>query len=465
VFEKALNVFKIDDLRKKIVTTLLLLLVYRVGMQIPIPGISLQTVHDFLKRAEQQGAEGGGPFGGFFTMVGVLSAGGLLSIGIFSLGIMPYISSSIIFSILGKVVPALEKMVKEGSQGQKRLNQWMRWGTVPICLVQAVFVVQGIIMNPGNALPGAAGLQLVNRAEWDGVFPGYWVGFFVPAVLALTAGTLFLMWIGEQITEYGVGNGISLLIMAGILARMERMGEELFHPAGAGNTESAFAAGALKAVMILILYLAVSMAVVYVTKGTRRIPIQYARMVRGRGVYGGQKHYLPLKVNQANVMPVIFSSSLLAFPAVIFGVLEWSYAKDMFSKGHASWVYTTLDVALIFFFSFFWVQLMFQPNEMAKNMKEYGAFIPGIRPGKATADFLDKSMVRLTLAGAFFLVFISLLPQVVSAVMDVSYSSATFLGGTSILIVVAVALDLVDRMNAQLLMRNYEGFMKGTPRG
>lgn len=462
MFEKVLNVFRIDDLRKKIVTTLILLFVFRIGTQIPIPGISLQRVYDFLREVEKQGAEAGGAFGGFFNMVGVLSAGSLLQIGIFSLGIMPYISSSIIFSILGKVVPSLEKMVKEGSQGQKRLNQWMRWGTVPICIVQAAFVVKGVIMDPSNI--GFPGIQLVNRAEWDGVFPGFWLGFFVPAVLALTCGTVFLMWIGEQITEYGVGNGISLLIMAGILARMERLGEDLFRSTGTGDADAAFAQGALKAAVIILLYLAVTMAVVYVTKGSRRIPIQYARMVRGRGVYGGQKHYLPLKVNQANVMPVIFSSSLLAFPGVIFGLLNWSYGKDLFNKQHASWTYTVLDVGLIFFFSFFWVQLMFQPNEMAKNMKEYGAFVPGIRPGKATADFLDKVMVRLTLAGAFFLVFISLLPQVVSSVLGVSYASATFLGGTSILIVVAVALDLVDRINAQLLMRNYEGFMKGTPR-
>jgi preprotein translocase subunit SecY len=462
VFEKILNVFRIDDLRKKIVTTLILLFVFRIGSQIPIPGVSLQRVQQVLAEFERQGAESNNPFGGFFTMVGVLSAGGLLQISIFSLGIMPYISSSIIFSILAKVVPAIEKVVKEGSQGQKRLNQWMRWGTVPICIVQAAFVVKGVIMNPESI--GFQGVVIVNPADWAGSFPGIWLGFFVPAVIALTCGTLFLMWIGEQITEHGVGNGISLLIMAGILARMERMGEDLFRPTGTGDADSAFAQGMLKTAAIIVLYLAVSMAVVYVTKGSRRIPIQYARMVRGRGVYGGQKHYLPLKVNQANVMPVIFSSSLLAFPAVIFSMLEWSYAKDMFNKQHASWTYTFLDVSLIFFFSFFWVQLMLQPGEMAKNMKEYGAFIPGIRPGKATADFLDKVMFRLTLAGAFFLVFISLLPQVVSNVMGVSYQSATFLGGTSILIVVAVALDLVDRMNAQLLMRNYEGFMKGTPR-
>jgi preprotein translocase subunit SecY len=461
MFDKIVNVFKIDDLRKKIVTTLILLFVYRIGWQIPIPGISLQHVHNALAAVEKQGEGAGGAFAGFFNMVGVLSAGGLLQFGIFSLGIMPYISSSIIFSILGKVVPAIEKVVKEGSQGQKRLNQWMRWGTVPICIVQAAFVVKGVIMNPANM--GLGGIILVDPNDWQG-FPGFWLGFFVPAILALTAGTIFLMWVGEQITEYGVGNGISLLIMAGILARMERMGQELFAPTGSGDADTAFAQGMLKTALVLVLYLGVSMAVVYVTKGTRRIPIQYARMVRGRGVYGGQKHFLPLKVNQANVMPVIFSSSLLAFPAVLFGLIHWDYGKDMFSRGHSGWTYTVLDISLIFFFSFFWVQLMFQPAEMAKNMKEYGAFIPGIRPGKATADFLDKVMFRLTLAGAFFLVFISLLPQVVSAVVGVSYSSATFLGGTSILIVVAVALDLVDRMNAQLLMRNYEGFMKGTPR-
>jgi preprotein translocase subunit SecY len=204
--------------------------------------------------------------------------------------------------------------------------------------------------------------------------------------------------------------------------------------------------------------------VVYITKGSRRIPIQYARMVRGRGVYGGQKHFMPLKVNQANVMPVIFAASLMMFPAVLFsqGVLDWDMARSMFTE-HTSWTYTFTYIVMIFFFSFFWVNLMFQPAEMAKNMKEYGAFIPGIRPGKATSDFLDKVLFRLTLAGSFFLAAISLFPNAIVEMMDVSFALASFLGGTSILIVVAVALDLVDRVNAQLLMRNYEGFMKGSP--
>ena len=459
MLDKVLNLFRVEDLKKKITTTLILLAVYRVGFQIPIPGVSQERIMEVMAQIEQQGSSGGA-FGGLLGTFSALSAGGFLSFGVFSLGIMPYISSSIIFSILGKVIPSIEKMVKEGSQGQKRLNQWMRWGTVPICLIQSVFILQGIVLNPDMT----GGTPLVDQSAYAG-FPGWWIGFYIPAVIALTAGSVFLMWLGEQITEYGIGNGISLLIMAGILSNMPQSLISLFNPVGVTNADAARAEGVLKAALLIALYLGVSLAVVYVTKGSRRVPIQYARMVRGRGVYGGQKHYMPLKVNQANVMPVIFAVSLLAFPGVLFseGALNWPYGRDLFSD-HAGWVYTMTYIAMIFFFSFFWVQLMFQPAEMAKNMKEYGAFIPGIRPGKATADFLDRVLVRLTLAGSFFLAGISILPNVISASMDIDPMTASFLGGTSILIVVAVALDLVDRMNAQLLMRNYEGFMKGTPK-
>jgi preprotein translocase subunit SecY len=455
MLEKVMNVFRIEDLRKKVVTTFLLLLVYRIGFQIPIPGISAERIGQVLQAVEEQGGRPGGGLGQLMGTFSMLSAGGLLSFGIFSLGIMPYISSSIIFSILGKVIPSIEKMVKEGSQGQKWLQQWMRWGTVPICLIQAIFLLQGVLLNPEMS----GGQTLVNPADYTG-FPGFALGFYVPAVIALVAGCIFLMWIGEQITEYGVGNGISLLIMAGILSNSVSAVTQLMGT-GESRGEVAVTLGIMAA-----LYLGVSLAVVYVTKGSRRIPIQYARMVRGRGVYGGQKHYMPLKVNQANVMPVIFAMSLMAFPAVLFsqGMLGWSYAERMF-QDPSSWVYTVLYTVMIFFFSFFWVQLMFQPTEMAKNMKEYGAFIPGIRPGKATSEYLDRVMFRLTLAGSFFLALISLLPNMVSTGLDVPPMAASFLGGTSLLIVVAVALDLVDRVNAQLLMRNYEGFMKGTPQG
>ncbi len=455
MFEKFLNLFRVEDVRKKIVTTVILLLIYRIGFQVPVPGVSQERIFQVIEQLKEQGGPGGG-LGNFLGVFGMLSAGGLLSFGIFSLGIMPYISSSIIFSILGKVVPSIEKMVKEGSQGQKRLNQWMRWGTVPICLIQAIFVIEGVLLNPQFL-----GQQLVDPGDYAG-FPGFYVGFYIPAVIALIAGSLFLMWLGEQITEYGIGNGISLLIMAGILSGVPAAIQELMDPPGVTSEEERFAQGILKGALLLVLYLSVSLAVVYVTKGSRRIPIQYARMVRGRGVYGGQKHYIPLKVNQANVMPVIFAMSLLVFPSVLFseGVLDWPYFREIFNDP-IGWVYNVIYIAMIFFFSFFWVQLMFQPSEMAKNFKEYGAFIPGIRPGNATSEFLDKVLVRLTLAGSFFLAAISLLPNLVSSQLGISQMTASFLGGTSILIVVAVALDLVDRLNAQLLMRNYEGFMKG----
>lgn len=457
MFQKALNVFKVEDLRKRIVLTLTFIFVYRLGYQIPLPGISMSRIHEIHNDIEQHG--GGGGLGGLLNLMGVLSAGDVLSFGIFSLGIMPYISSSIIFSILAKVVPSIETMVKEGSQGQKKLNQWMRWGTVPICILQAIFMIQGVVLNP--ATYGIAG-DVVARSTYEGQFPGFFIGFYLPALLALTAGTVFLMWIGEQITEHGVGNGISLLIMAGIVSRFVSLWQDLSGVGGTSNPDEARAAAFLKLALFVGLYLGISLAVVYVTKGSRRIPVQYARMVRGRGVYGGQKHYMPLKVNQANVMPVIFASTLMAVPGFIFGrsFLDWSLGEQMFS-GHTSWMWTVGYIALIFFFSFFWVQLMFQPSELAKTMKEHGAFVPGIRPGKATQDFLADTLARLTLAGCFFLAMISLVPDVVSNVVGLNPNAAGLLGGTSILIVVAVALDLVDRMNAQLLMRNYEGFMKG----
>ncbi|MCG3133709.1 MAG: Protein translocase subunit SecY [Planctomycetes bacterium] len=459
MFQKALNVFKVEDLRKRIVLTLTFIFVYRLGYQVPLPGISMHRILEIHRDIEERGG-GGGALGGLLNLMGVLSAGDVLSFGIFSLGIMPYISSSIIFSILAKVVPSIEQMVKEGSQGQKKLNQWMRWGTIPIAVLQGIFMIEGVVLNP--ATYGIAG-DVVLHSSYEG-FPGFFVGFYVPAILALTCGTIFLMWIGEQITEHGVGNGISLLIMAGILSRFVSLWQDLAGPGGTSNPDEARAAAFLKLALFIGLYLGISLAVVYVTKGSRRIPVQYARMVRGRGVYGGQKHYMPLKVNQANVMPVIFASTLMAFPGMIFGksLLDWPLGEQMFA-GHTSWMWTVGYVALIFFFSFFWVQLMFQPSELAKTMKEHGAFIPGIRPGKATQDFLADTLARLTLAGCFFLALISIVPDVVSSFAGISRNAAGLLGGTSILIVVAVALDLVDRMNAQLLMRNYEGFMKGGP--
>jgi preprotein translocase subunit SecY len=422
------NVFRIPEIRQRIWVTALFLLVYRVGSTVPIPGIDLDVVR---RHAEERA-------GDFAAMLNMLSGGGVTSPVLFGLGIMPYISASIIFSLLVKVMPALEKIAKEGSAGQKRINQWTRLATVPLALVQAVIVVNQVYQNPG----------FLHTAGGD-VFlpPGF--GLALVAVLTLTCGTIFLMWIGEQITEYGIGNGISLIIMAGIIARLPQnvlsMVQEHASP--------------IAPVLLLVLFFAVVVVVVYITKGTRKIPVQYAKLTRGRRVYGGQRHFLPIKVNQAGVMPVIFSSSLLAFPNILGSALGWQWLVDASRPG--SWWYTVLDVALIYFFAYFWTSLMFNPAEMSKNMKEYGSFIPGIRPGRRTAEFLERVMTHVTLAGATFLAVVAIVPQWLASQATSQVQISTFLGGTSILIVVSVALDLVDKLNSHLLMRNYEGFMRG----
>jgi preprotein translocase subunit SecY len=438
MIQNVLNIFRISELRNKVLLTLGLLLVYRLGWHVPLPGLSMQRILELN--------EGGGVAGGqLIGLINVLSAGGLLSYGLFSLGIMPYISSSIIFSLLTKVVPALEKLSKEGASGQKKINQYTRLATIPICLVQAIFILK--LLAPGGDLP-----TVVDRE----IYSAFW---FKPlVVLALTAGGIFLMWLGEQITEHGVGNGISLLIMAGIVARMPQSFMQMFARAEAEGTVRT---EILKSVLLAVMYVFVVLVVVYITKGQRRIPVQYAKLTRGRKVYGGQRHYMPIRVNQASVMPVIFASSLLAFPTFIFGpgALNISWLNQFFASG--GWGYSRCFIGLIFFFSFFWTALMFNPAEMSKNMKEYGAFVPGIRPGRRTADFLEKVMIRVTVAGAAFLAAIALFPQLLTATMNLPPMATSFLGGTSVLIVVSVALDLVDKLNSHLLMRNYEGFMKG----
>ncbi|MEN8148270.1 MAG: preprotein translocase subunit SecY [Planctomycetota bacterium] len=436
MIQNVANIFRIEELRKKIFITLSLLLIYRMGWHVPVPGISMKALLEAFKDSTGAGSN-------LIGLINVLSAGGLLSFGLFSLGIMPYISSSIIFSLLTKVVPALEKLSKEGASGQKKINQYTRYVTVPICIVQAFFVLQ--MMAPG-AVQG-----MPNVVDKD-IYGAPWFGPMV--ILALTAGGVFLMWLGEQITEHGVGNGISLLIMAGIVARVPNSVMQMF--ADAEDQRAML----VKSVLLIGLYFLVVMVVVYITKGQRRIPVQYAKLTRGRKVYGGQKHYMPIRVNQASVMPVIFASSLLAFPGMIFESIGLEALASSFRN--YGWIYSICYIALIFFFSFFWTALMFNPAEMSKNMKEYGAFVPGIRPGRRTADFLEKVMIRVTVAGAAFLASIALLPQLLSSSMGISGAATTFLGGTSVLIVVSVALDLVDKLNSHLLMRNYDGFMKGS---
>ncbi len=424
------NLFRVEDIRKRLFVTLAFLMVYRIGWNIPLPGVDLALL------ARAAGAGQGGAFGAIF---GLISGGGLYSCALFSLGIMPYISASIIFSLLTKVMPSLEKISKEGASGQRKINQWTRLTTVPLAMFQAILLVTNVYQREsgmgvsGIALPGGLPMALM-------------------AIAALTAGAIFLMWIGEQITEYGVGNGISLLIMAGIVARVpDSVGWLISHEEGAFLPFALF-----------VLFLIIVVVVVYITKGTRKIPVQYAKLMRGRKVYGGQRHYLPIKVGQAGVMPVIFASALLSFPQLVGSAIGAQWLADAF--GFGTWTYTILTVVLIYFFTYFWTSLMFNPVEMSKNMKESGSFVPGIRPGRPTAEFLDKIMNRITLAGATFLAVIAIVPQ--SLAMSISKKTppeiAYFLGGTSILIVVSVALDLVDKLNSALMMRSYEGFLAGS---
>ncbi|MDO8348765.1 MAG: preprotein translocase subunit SecY [Planctomycetota bacterium] len=434
------NLFKIKEIRNKILITLGLLLVYRIGFFIPLPGVNFKPFMD------QMGNLGG--VGKLFSMMNVLTGGSLQSATLFSLGVMPYISASIIFSLLAKAVPALEKIAKEGQSGQRKINQYTRITTVGICLVQSWFVIFGALQVEGGKL------LHTGVAEWFGLY-------CVVVIVALTAGTMFVMWIGEQITEHGVGNGISLIIMAGIIANL--------YPSVAEYFTYGFDREAWQSLLMFMgAWGFAVVAVVYMTKAQRRIPIQQAKHTRGRKVYGGQRHFLPFKVNQAGVMPIIFGSTLLLIPTMIGSVVpELVWLSDTFGGQRGFWYVTTYS-ALIFFFAFFWTSMMFQPNDIANNLKEGGSFIPGIRPGKPTAEYLEKTMIRITLAGAAFLAIVAVFPSLVGSRRGGTMDQVLiyFMSGTSILIVVGVALDMVEKLNALLVMRNYEGFLgEGHPAG
>ena len=424
MFQKFRQLLSVPETRDKIVTTLALLLAYRVGFHIPIPG----TSPEFLREASSSAAST------VFGVMNAFSGGAIGQTAIFSLGIMPYISASIIFSVLGKVSPAIEAIQKEGASGQKKINQWTRLSTVPICLIQALFVWFGVFTKTPGILTGGPNL-----------------GMAVVVILALTGGAIFVMWIGELITEHGIGNGASLIIMGGIIANMPAALQRIF------TTGQDFYGTTLTLVTI---WVTIVVVVVYMQKGERRIPIQYARLTRGRRVYGGQKHFLPLKINMAGVMPIIFASALFMIPGVLFQVMGWSYLQNVFQTTNG-FVYVALYLVLVFWFCFFWNNLMFQPTEIANNLREHGSFIPGIRPGVRTSEYIKNSLQRITLAGAAFLALIAVIPNFVTAnIPELRGSLAYFLGGTSVLIVVGVAMDMVDRLNAQLVMHNYDGFMR-----
>lgn len=429
-----LNLFRIPELRNKILITCGILLVYRLGYFIPLPGL------DISRLTEARGLLGTKQ--SLFGMMSALTGSSILQFDLFSLGVMPYISASIILSLLVKVVPALEQLSKEGQVGQKKINQYTRYLTIPICLVQATFVYTGVIAKDyGNFHLLPEGPTVPNA---------------LVVILALTAGSMFVMWLGEMIQEHGVGNGTSIIIMAGIIARLPQSFVEFFETAGEPGK-------AVSAIMeVLAIWIAVVAGIVFVTKGQRRIPIQNQKAARGGRMMagGGGKQFLPFRLNQAGVMPIIFASALFLIPSFIGEALGWNNFKQLFYRSDG-FVYITCFSALIFFFSFFWTTLMFQPHEIANNLKEQGAIIPGIRPGKRTEEFLEDVFVRITLAGAAFLTIIAIIPGFVRSELAFNPQVSQFLGGTSVLIVVGVALDLVDKLNAQLVMRDYEGFLKG----
>jgi len=449
MWEKMRVVFTIPELRQKILLTLLFLAIYRVGWQVPLPIVNQKAMTAFANQ------EGG--LADFFKTVAVFSASQLSQVTIFGLGIMPYISASIIFQLLGSVWGPLERLQKEGESGRKKINEYTRYATVVLCLGQSWFYVQSFLIQPELKLIHSRFLDL------NGNLP---FGWQMMSVLTMTAGTIFLMWLGEQIDEFGIGNGISLLIMAGILAGMPGALVDLMQNTSfqLGGSDGKFGVEVL--IVLVILFVSVVAGVVFMTQGQRRIPTQSAKHVRGRRVYGGSKQYLPLRVNQAGVMPIIFASSLLLFPQIIFQYLAqafpdsfWQGLHGSFSRG-TSFLYNLLYVLLIYFFCYFWTAITFNPKDMADNLKNFGTFIPGYRPGKRTGDYLEKVMVRITYVGAGFLALVAITPTIVGGALDIPYQVAAFYGGTGLLIAVSVAFDLVQKIDSHLVMRNYRGLLE-----
>ncbi|MHC4551281.1 MAG: preprotein translocase subunit SecY [Planctomycetota bacterium] len=441
-----INIFKVPDLRNKILFTLALLCIYRIGFFIPVPGFDAKAI---TKAADDRGSDT--PMGRAAEYMQMFTGGTLSQSSLFSLGIMPYISASIILMLLGEVLPALRKLKQEGAAGHKKIQEYTRYLTVPLCLIQGMMYMK---MFAGQKY----------------IYPGMQVQAIIMGMLGMTAGTLFLMWLGEQIDEYGLGNGISLIIMAGILSRMpSAIWTVLENADWKMGSDAQYGPGTI--IALLGAFVFVIAGAILITQGQRRIPIQQAKQMRGHRMYGGQRHYLPLRVNHGGVMPIIFASSLMMFPPIIFEQLNkvWGGSNILKQINEAflptSYTYNIVFVTMIFLFAYFWTTVQFQPKDMAKNLRDRGSFIPGLRPGHRTAEYLETVMIRITFFGAAFLAFIAVVPSLVNQLIGVPYMVASFLGGTGLLIVVSVSLDLVQRIEANLIMRNYEGFSDSRIKG
>jgi preprotein translocase subunit SecY len=444
------NCLKIPELRSRIFFTLALLFVARVAANIPLPGLDPAPLQNFFAA---QTSSGGGSVVGLYNM---FTGGALLKGAVGALGIMPYISASIIFQLMAAVVPSLARLQQEGDVGRQKLAQYTRYATVLICLVQGTLLILAL-ENPAKLFPGYD-VNLYGSIVITGK-----VMFLINSTIILTGGTMLLMWLGEQITQRGIGNGISLLITVGILSDLPgavvATYRLFFAPVGVTRL------GLPEGVLMVFLLLAVTAGIVAVTQAQRKIPVQYAKRVVGRRVYGGQSSFLPLKVNYSGVMPVIFASAILLFPQQIFSqlgaALDLRWLTD-FSNNltRGQLVYYFVMGSLILFFSYFWVSVMFKPIQIADDLKKYGGYIPGVRPGEPTARFLDFIMTRLTLAGAIFLTVIAIFPDVLLFEYNVPYRIAVFFGGTGMLITVGVLLDTMRQIETFLLQRHYDGFLK-----
>jgi len=443
------NIFRVADLRKKVLVTLFMIVVFRLGTYVPLPGINTAAVTQVVDKFREGGRSAAGRA---LSLIDLFTGGALGRCTVFALGIMPYISASIIFQLLTTVIKPLEELQREGEAGRKKINQYTRYATVVLCMVQSFFMSSWIEGRPFE-------VQLVT----PGMQAGPW--FEISTMLALTAGSVFLMWLGETLTEHGIGNGISVLIMAGIVDRMPTAAQQLWNRVDWSRpfTPEAGRMNVIMLVFFIAIYLGVVVGVVMITQGQRRVTVQQAKHTRGHRVYGGQRHYMPLRVGQAGVIPIIFAQSLLTFPNIIFGSLSarwpsFGFIAAAFQVG--SFTYTFVYILLIVFFCYFWTAVVFNPLKMAEEMKNYGHFVPGIRPGKMTAQYLERLMTRITLAGSAFLAFIAVLPQLIHSSLDVGANVAYLYGGTSLLIIVGVALEIVQKIESHLLMRHYEGFMK-----
>jgi preprotein translocase subunit SecY len=429
----AQNIFKIPELKRRILITFVFLAIYRVGVHIPTPGINGDALASFFAQAK----------GTLFSLIDMFSGGALERLSVFALGIMPYISASIILQLLTVVVPYLERLQKEGEIGRKKIVQYTRYGTVVLSMVQGFGIAIGL-----ENMRGAAGEMIVLAPGWS---------FRILTVITLTAGTAFIMWLGEQITERGIGNGISLIIFAGIVARM---------PNAIASTFELLRIGQMNIIVVLALIVVMVLVVaviIFFETGQRRLPVQYAKRIVGRKVYGGQSTHLPLKLNTSGVIPPIFASSILMFPLTIANFLPkpWLEAHPwvqalLNSLGPGALLYNLFYVVFIIFFCYFYTAVTFNPNDVAENMKKFGGYIPGIRPGQKTSEYIDKVLTRITLGGAIYVAVICVLPTILIRRFNVPF----YFGGTALLIVVGVALDTVQQIEAHMLTRHYEGLMK-----